>query len=104
MGREHRALIIGGHGQVGMLVAPKLAATGFTVTSLIRSPDQSKDIDSLGATPLIRDVTQIGSAEWDELLRGFDVVIWTAGNGGRHGPAATYAVDRDAALSTVDSL
>ncbi|WP_420098972.1 NAD(P)H-binding protein [Corynebacterium sp.] len=97
-------LIIGGHGKVGLLAAPKLVSGGFTVTSLIRNPDQVAEIESLGATALVRDVTQLTPGEWDDLLAGYDVVVWTAGNGGRAGADVTYAVDRDAALAVIDSL
>lgn len=97
-------LIIGGHGKVGLLAAPKLVDKGFGVTSLIRNPDQVSDIEALGATALVRDVTELDGSAWDEILGGFDVVVWTAGNGGRGGQEVTYAVDRDAALAVVDSL
>ena len=97
-------LIIGGHGKVGLLAAPKLVEAGFSVTSLVRDPVQVGDIESLGATALVEDVTQVTPAGWDEILGRFDVVVWTAGNGGRGGPEVTYAVDRDAALAVVDSL
>ena len=47
-------LIIGGHGKVGLLAAPKLVDKGFQVTSLIRNPDQVPAIESLGANALSR--------------------------------------------------
>jgi uncharacterized protein YbjT (DUF2867 family) len=97
-------LIIGGHGKVGLLAAPKLVDAGFSVTSLVRDPDQVRDIESLGARALVQDVTRVTPAGWDEILGRFDVVVWTAGNGGRGGPEVTYAVDRDAALAVIDSL
>jgi uncharacterized protein YbjT (DUF2867 family) len=96
-------LIIGGHGKVGLLAAPKLVERGFQVTSLIRNPDQSADIEALGATPLVRDVTGVTPEEWDTLLADFDVVVWSAGAGGGSAER-TYSIDRDAALAVVDSL
>lgn len=97
-------LIIGGHGKVGLLAAPKLVDKGFEVSSLIRNPDQKADIEALGATPVVEDVTALTPQQWDELLAAYDVVVWTAGNGGRAGEDVTYAVDRDAALAVIDSL
>lgn len=97
------ALIIGGHGKVALLAAPKLIDHGFAVTSLIRKPEQAEDIEALGATPLVLDLTQLTPDEWDALLVRFDVVIWSAGAGGG-APGRTYAVDRDAALAVIDSL
>jgi putative NADH-flavin reductase len=97
------ALIIGGHGKVALLATPKLIDRGFAVTSVIRKPEQSEDIEALGATPLVLDLTRITPDAWDALLGRFDVVIWSAGAGG--GAAErTYAVDRDAALAVIDSL
>jgi uncharacterized protein YbjT (DUF2867 family) len=97
------ALIIGGHGKVALLATPKLMDRGFAVTSVIRKPEQSEDIEALGATPLVLDLTRITPDAWDALLGRFDVVIWSAGAGG--GAAErTYAVDRDAALAVIDSL
>ncbi|HIW92832.1 MAG TPA: NAD(P)H-binding protein [Candidatus Corynebacterium avicola] len=97
-------LFIGGHGKVGLLAAPKLVDKGLEVTSLIRNPDHVSDIESLGATALVQDVTTLDANGWDKLLSGYDVVVWSAGNGGRGGQEVTYAVDRDAALAVVDSL
>jgi nucleoside-diphosphate-sugar epimerase len=97
------ALIIGGHGKVALLATPKLIDRGFAVTSVIRKPEQSEDIEALGATPLVLDLTRITPDAWDALLGRFDVVIWSAGAGG--GAAErTYAVDRDAALAVIASL
>jgi uncharacterized protein YbjT (DUF2867 family) len=96
-------LIIGGHGKVALLAAPKLVARGFAVTSLIRKPEQAADIEKLGATPLVRDLTTLTGDDWDALLADFDVVVWSAGAGGG-APERTYAVDRDAALAVIDSL
>ena len=94
-------LIIGGHGKVGLLAAPKLVDKGFQVTSLIRNPDQVPAIESLGASAVVQDVTTLDAAGWDDLLGRFDVVVWSAGNGGRGGQDVTYAVDREDRKSVV---
>ena len=96
-------LIIGGHGKVARLAAPMLGDLGFSVTSVIRDRAQSADIEATGATPLVLDITEVTPEEWDTLLAGFDVIVWSAGAGGG-APERTYAVDRDAALAVIDSL
>ncbi|WP_315147585.1 NAD(P)H-binding protein [Corynebacterium variabile] len=96
-------LIIGGHGKVALLAAPMLGDLGFSVTSVIRDCAQSADIEATGATPLVLDITEVTPEEWDTLLAGFDVIVWSAGAGGG-APERTYAVDRDAALAVIDSL
>ena len=98
------ALIIGGHGKVALLAAPKLVDRGFEVTSLVRNPEQVDDIKNVGAEALVLDVTQVTPDEWDALLTRFDVVVWSAGAGGGGSPERTRAVDRDAALAVIDSL
>ncbi|WP_066589090.1 NAD(P)H-binding protein [Corynebacterium provencense] len=98
-----KVLVIGGHGKIALLAAPLFVDRGFAVTSLIRNPDQALDIEALGAQPLVRDITGLTPAQWDDLLSGFDVVVWSAGAGGGSAER-TYAVDRDAALAVVDSL
>ena len=99
-----KVIIIGGHGKVGQLTTGRLIAAGADVTSLIRNPDQAPDIEALGATPFIRDLTGLGVDDWAAQLRGYDVVIWTAGNAGKDGASATYAIDRDGALACIDAL
>ncbi len=96
-------LIIGGHGKVALLAAPMLGDLGFSVTSVIRDCAQSADIEATGATPLVLDITEVTPEEWDTLLAGFDVIVWSAGAGGG-APERTYAVDGDAALAVIDSL
>ncbi|WCZ32539.1 NAD(P)-binding oxidoreductase [Corynebacterium massiliense] len=99
-----KVLYIGGHGKVGLLAAPKLVDAGHEVTSLIRKEEQVADIEKLGAKALLRDVTELSVDEWADILADFDVVVWGAGNGGRGGRELTWAVDRDAALKSIDAV
>lgn len=99
-----KVLYIGGHGKVGLLAAPKLVDANLTVHSLIRNPDQVADIEALGATAVVRDLTELSVEDWAELLADYDVVVWGAGNGGRAGAEVTWAVDRDAALASIAGL
>lgn len=101
---KKKVLYIGGHGKVGLLAAPKLVKAGHTLDSLVRKEEQFDDIKELGANPVLADVTELTVSQWEELLRGYDVVVWGAGNGGRAGADATWAVDRDAALKNIDAL
>lgn len=99
-----KVLYIGGHGKVGLLAAPKLVDANLTVHSLIRNPDQVADVEALGATAVVRDLTELSVEDWVELLADYDVVVWGAGNGGRAGADVTWAVDRDAALASIAGL
>lgn len=97
-----KVIIIGGHGKVARLLAPLLHERGDEVTSVIRNPDHTDAVAATGAHPVVADVEQLGTEELTELLRGQDAVVWSAGAGGGN-PPRTYAVDRDAAIRTIDA-
>lgn len=95
-------LIIGGHGKVAQLLAPKLVAAGHTVDSVIRKEEQSAEIAGEGITPVVKDVEQMDVNDLRELVRGHDAVIWSAGAGGGS-PERTYRIDRDGAILTIQA-
>lgn len=97
-----RVMIIGGHGKVALLAAPLLAADGHEVTSVIRNPKHAEEVTASGATPLVRDIESLDAGGFDELVAGQDVLVWSAGAGGGN-PDRTRAVDRDAAIASMDA-
>ena len=97
-----RILIIGGHGKVALLLAPLLVERGDAVTAVIRNPDHEADVAATGATPLVADVERLDTAALADIVRGHDAVVWSAGAGGGN-PQRTYAVDRDAAIRSMDA-
>ncbi len=99
---SRRVLIVGGHGKVALLACPLLVSKGHSVTALIRAASQTDDVAATGAQPVVADVEQLSTQELTQLLRGHDVVIWSAGAGGGD-PARTRAVDREAAIRTMDA-
>ena len=103
MSISKNVLVIGGHGRVALRTLPLLTKAGHNVEALIRKPEYEADIVALGARPRIAEMLDFDDAAWDELLRGKDVVIWAAGNGGRNGVDQTYAIDRDAAIASIDA-
>ena len=72
------------------------------VTSFIRNPDHREDVTAAGATAVVLDVEHSTTAEIAEALRNHDAVVWSAGAGGGS-PERTYAVDRDAAIRSMDA-
>ncbi|MAP62593.1 MAG: NAD-dependent dehydratase [Microbacterium sp.] len=97
-----RILLIGGHGKVALLTEPLLVDAGHHVTAVIRNPDHEGDVRSTGATPLLADVQSFDDEQMRNLVSGNDVVIWAAGAGGGDAER-TYAVDRDAAIRSMDA-
>src|SRR5690606_23584841 len=97
-----RIIVFGGHGRVALLLAPILTARGDEVTSVIRNPDHVADVEQTGATARVADVEQLVTAAIADIVRGHDAVVWAAGAGGG-APERTDAVDRDAAIRSVDA-
>jgi len=97
-----RIAIIGGHGKIALLLARSLTADSHEVSSLIRNPAHSADIAATGATPILADVENLTTEQIAETIAGHDAVVWSAGAGVGNAKR-TYAVDRDAAIRSMDA-
>ena len=97
-----RIAVIGGHGKVALRLEPLLAGRGDFVSAVIRNRDQTTEVTAAGAHPVVADVEQLNTEQLAELLHGHDAVVWSAGAGGGS-PTRTYAVDRDAAIRSMDA-
>lgn len=97
-----RILIIGGHGKVALRLEPILAERDDTVTAVIRNSDHEGEVAATGATPLVADIQSLDVDQLTQLISGNDAVVWTAGAGGGD-PQRTWAVDRDAAIRSIDA-
>ncbi|MEJ1155029.1 MULTISPECIES: SDR family oxidoreductase [Microbacterium] len=97
-----RVLLIGGHGKIALLLEPLLTGRGDHVTAVIRNPDHESDVAAAGATPLVADVQMLDTDQLSNVISGNEAVVWSAGAGGASAET-TYAVDRDAAIRTIDA-
>jgi uncharacterized protein YbjT (DUF2867 family) len=97
-----RVTVIGGHGKVALLAAPLLAAAGYDVRSVVRNAEHVPDVEAAGATAVVADVEYLDQTATRALIRGSDVIVWSAGAGGGS-QERTYAVDRDAAIRVIDA-
>jgi uncharacterized protein YbjT (DUF2867 family) len=97
-----RILLIGGHGKIALLAAPLLVRDGHAVDAVVRNPDHRDDVAATGAIPIVADVETLDTDALAELVADHDVVVWSAGAGGGD-PERTYAVDRDAAIRSIDA-
>lgn len=95
-------IIIGGHGKIALRAAPLLVQAGHNVTSMIRNPEHTADVEATGAAALVLDIEQASREELAAAFSGKDAVIFSAGAGGGD-PDRTYAVDRDAAIRSIDA-
>ncbi|MEK8226429.1 SDR family oxidoreductase [Oerskovia sp. M15] len=71
------------------------------MSGVVRSESQLPLVEELGGTPVLLDIENASTEEMTEALRGHDAVVWSAGAGGE--PERTYAVDRDAAIRSMDA-
>lgn len=97
-----RIVIIGGHGKVALRLERILRGRGDEVTALIRNPDHAADVEAAGSRARMADVENMTTDQIAEVLHGHDAVVWSAGAGGGD-PERTYAVDRDAAIRSIDA-
>ncbi|WP_122261285.1 SDR family oxidoreductase [Ornithinimicrobium cerasi] len=97
-----RIAIIGGHGKVALRLSPLLREAGHEVDAIIRDAEQADEVAGTGALPVVADVERLDTDALTDLLAGHDVVVWSAGAGGGD-PQRTYAVDRDAAIRSMDA-
>ena len=102
MSDSARVVILGGHGKIALLAAPKLKAAGFAVDSVIRNPDQSSDVKTAGANPVVLDIETADTQVLADLFAGAQAVVFSAGAGGGS-PERTRAVDLESAKRSIDA-
>lgn len=101
-----QVLVLGGHGKVARYLTPLLLDRAWNVTSVVRNPKHEDDIMSLGkgrkgkVNVLVSSLDQVKTASDARKILDTvspDYVVWSAGAGGKGGPASTIAVDQEAA-------
>lgn len=101
-----KVLLLGGHGKIALHLTPLLLSKSWNVTSVVRNPDHESEITALGANKpgkidvlidSLDDVTCIDRAEKVLDKVNPDIVVFSAGAGGKGGPSRTKAVDEVAA-------
>ncbi|MDN5938346.1 MAG: NAD(P)H-binding protein [Salinisphaera sp.] len=97
-----RIVILGGHGKVARLLAPKLTTAGFAVDAVIRDPDQRGDIEAAGGHPVVLDVETASIDDFAGVFAGATAIVFAAGAGGGN-PARTRAVDFEAATRSMEA-
>ncbi|KAJ5739293.1 hypothetical protein N7533_012077 [Penicillium manginii] len=101
-----QVLLLGGHGKIALKLTPLLLNRAWNVTSVVRNPDHESEILALGQgrkgklnvlVSSLEDVKNVADAQ--KILDAVtpDYVVWSAGAGGKGGPASTIAIDQEAA-------
>ncbi|GLB05192.1 hypothetical protein AtubIFM57258_011228 [Aspergillus tubingensis] len=101
-----QVLLLGGHGKIALQLTPLLLARSWNVTSVIRNAEHENEILALGKgakgklNVLLSSLDDVKSdADAKNILDRVspDYVVWSAGAGGKGGPARTHAIDEVAA-------
>lgn len=95
--------IIGGAGKVGSRLAQKLSEQGHQPRSLYRHPEQEALLHALGAIPVPGNLLELDTSGLAALFSGSDIVVFTAGAGGKGGPEMTNAIDGHGLKLAVDA-
>jgi len=93
--------IIGGAGKIGLLLSRLLSVKGHRVRALHRKPEQEALLQQVGAEPVRGSLTDMDTAALAACLKGSDVVVFTAGAGGKGGQEMTNAVDGEGLKTAV---
>lgn len=93
--------IIGAAGKIGRALGSQLASRGHRVLALHRDPAQATTLAKPGVTPVAGDLVQLDAESLAGLMRGSEVVVFTAGAGGKGGESATRAVDGEGLKTAV---
>ncbi len=96
-------VIAGGHGQVALLLGELLVERGHRVTGLIRSQDQTADLERVGVEAMLVDLESVSPADLAGAIEGADGVVFAAGGGPGSGAARKETVDYEAAIALVNA-
>ncbi|MFD3925838.1 SDR family oxidoreductase [Streptomyces sp. NPDC058614] len=98
-----RIVIAGGHGQIALRLERLLAARGDEVAGIIRRAEQSDDLRTAGAEPVLCDLESATVEEVAAHLQGADAAVFAAGAGPGSGVDRKSTVDRGAAVLFADA-
>jgi nucleoside-diphosphate-sugar epimerase len=93
-------VIVGGHGQVGLLMSKLLSARGDRVRGVIRKADQAPELERVGAEPVIADFV---SGSLADAVTGADAVVFAAGSAQGTDAEAKRSVDLGGAVKLIDA-
>lgn len=99
-----KVAIFGAHGRVGKLIVQKICqgyADKVIPLAILRSEEQKEEPSYKGVNTSIASLTE-SVDKLTEVLRGQDVVIFSAGAGGK-GLDKTFAVDLDGAVKVMEA-
>lgn len=88
-----KVFIIGAAGGVGRRLVQQLTQRGHEALAMHRNPEQASELAALGGKPVFGDLLTLDVASLANSMRGSDVVVFSAGAGGKGGMEMTNAID-----------
>lgn len=88
-----KVFIVGAAGKIGRHLVALLAERGHQPMALHRSSVQTAELSELGGTPVIGDLLEMNAEALADLMADSDVVVFSAGAGGKGGMEMTNAID-----------
>ena len=96
-----RIAIVGGHGQIAQLLIAELVAAGHQPVALIRKPEQSAELEAMGAETALLDIEEDGGERFAEVFAGADAVVFAAGGGADGNIERKRTVDLGGSLKSI---
>lgn len=93
--------IVGGHGNIAMLLHPILKEKGHQVRGIIRKEEQADELREAGAEPVVCDIEE--QADISDAVGDADAVVFAAGAGPGSGAERKWTVDRDGAIKLMQA-
>jgi uncharacterized protein YbjT (DUF2867 family) len=97
-----RIAIVGGHGNISRLLIPLLRERGDQPVALVRNPDHTAELESLGAEVVILDIEKEESPEFARVFAGCDAVVFAAGGGPDGNIERKRTVDLGGSLKSIE--
>lgn len=102
--------VIGGHGKVALHFTRQAAEKGHKVLSMIRQPEHASDLPTGPSAdtvqPVIASLEQASVSDIASLFKKYtpNVILFSAGAGGKGGAERTKAVDEHGAIKVFDAI
>lgn len=99
-----KVLVAGAHGKTARLLVRMLAEDGHEVRGLVRQQEQTPDVESDGAEPVVVDLEEAEvEGEVGEAVEGCEAIVFAAGAGPGSGAARKETMDYGGAAKLVEA-
>jgi uncharacterized protein YbjT (DUF2867 family) len=97
-----RIAVVGGHGQVALLLHPLLVEAGHSPVALVRTEGYRDELQGLGADVRLLDLEQAEAPAYAAAFDGCDAIVFAAGGGPDGNVERKRTVDLGGSLKSVE--